>query len=112
MLLLSLQEVIFLIVNVISETTKITTEAEWHNVKFHPYDLPSQYEKVLVTIEPLDGCRRVIPEAYIKYSDDEPVWCKDYFNSEKLHGHIILNHIMCMHEKKWKGEDTRRNEGR
>jgi len=92
MLLLSLQEVIFLIVNVISETTKITTEAEWHNVKFHPYDLPSQYEKVLVTIEPLDGCRRVIPEAYIKYSDDEPVWCTDYFNSEM--GSIESTYIM------------------
>lgn len=58
----------------------ITTEVQWHNVELHPYDLPSHHEKVLVTVCTLSGKRRVVPEAYIMYTDNDVAWCVDYFN--------------------------------
>lgn len=55
----------------------ISTEAEWHDISVDPYDLPGEKESVLVTIETLDGERKVWPETYYKNSEtgDDILWC-------------------------------------
>jgi hypothetical protein len=51
----------------------LKSEVEWHDLRMDPEDLPSAEEGVFVTIETLDGEKRVWGDVF--YNDDAECWC-------------------------------------
>lgn len=51
----------------------LTSEVEWHDLRMDEEDLPSADEGVFVTIETLDGERRVWGDVF--YDEENECWC-------------------------------------
>ena len=62
------------------------SEVEWHDIQVDPDDLPSADEGVLVTIELMDGQRKVWGDVF--YDEDSETWCSyeenEYGKFEKV----------------------------
>ena len=60
----------------------ITTDVHWHDLRIDDEDLPSEKEPVLITIENLDGERRVWPDAYFRFDEcgENIIWCTSCLN--------------------------------
>ena len=61
--------------------TRFTTEVEWHDIRADPDDLPGIWEPVIVTLDMLDGQRRVWMDVSLEEDDNGDVWwCTEALN--------------------------------
>ncbi len=52
----------------------LTTQAEWHDIRIDPEDLPGEEEPIMVTVEYLDGRRGVWMNVYMREDGEGNPW--------------------------------------
>lgn len=64
----------------------MTSTVEWHDLTLDPDDLPSADEGVFVTVETLDGSRKVWGDVF--YDEEHECWCtfcqNEYGNFDRV----------------------------